>query len=140
MFFVSTGTSSRSPLCLDWLMHMVCVTRAIVCKAELAIDLALPVILQARRTIASELLDRVKTWMPGQQALIARLQREWSLLRTWASGLPADDWAQLREMRDGGWRSVRTAWITDAGEDDPAAMREELWRRKAIERESARRQ
>lgn len=141
MFFVSTGhIESGRPYAYDWLMHMVCVTRADRLQApELGIDLALPGSLQDRRTIASELLDRVKTLdADAQQALIARLQREWSL--------PADmghpdcrpmTWAQLRDMRDGGME------IGSHGVDHrmlakmpPDAMREELVASKrAIERE-----
>ena len=141
MFFVSTGhIESGRPYAYDWLMHMVCVTRADRLQLpELEIDLALPETLHGRRTIASELLDRVKTLdADAQQALIARLQREWSL--------PADmghpdcrpmTWSQLREMRDGGME------IGSHGVDHrmlakmpPAAMREELVASKrAIERE-----
>lgn len=141
MFFVSTGhIESGRPYAYDWLMHMICVTRADRLQApELSIDRALPATLQARRAIASELLDRVKTLdADAQQALIARLQREWSM--------PADmghpdcrpmTWAQLREMRDGGME------IGSHGVDHqmlakmtPAAMREELVASKrAIERE-----
>ena len=141
MFFVSTGhIDSGRPYAYDWLTYMVCVTGAERLQApELAIDWPLPDTLQGRRAIASELLDRIKTLEAGaQQALIARLQRDWSL--------PADGghpdcrpmtWSQLREMRDGGME------VGSHGVDhqmlakmSPSAMREELVASKrAIERE-----
>ncbi len=141
MFFVSTGhIESGRPYAYDWLTYMVCVTRADRLQVpELAIDRALPGTLRGRRTLASDLLDRIKTLdADAQQVLIARLQRDWSL--------PADmghpdcrpmTWAQLREMRDGGME------IGSHGVDHQmlakitsAAMREELVASKrAIERE-----
>lgn len=141
MFFVSTGhIESGRPYAYDWLTYMVCVTRADRLQApELAVDWPLPETLQGRRAIASELLDRIKTLDAGaQQALIARLQRDWSLP---AEGGHPDcrpmTWSQLREMRDGGME------VGSHGVDHrmlakmtPAAMREELVASKrAIERE-----
>ncbi len=141
MFFVSTGhIESGRPYAYDWLTHMVCVTRADRLQApELAVDWPLPETLQGRRAVASELLDRIKTLDAGaQQALIARLQRDWSLP---AEGGHPDcrpmTWSQLREMREGGME------VGSHGVDHqmlakmtPAAMREELVASKcAIERE-----
>lgn len=141
MFFVSTGhIESGRPYAYDWLTHMVCVTRADRLQApELAVDRALPGTLQGRRAVASDLLDRVKTLDAGaQQALIARLERDWSLP---AEGGHPDcrpmTWSQLREMRDGGME------VGSHGVDHqmlakmtPAGMREELVASKrAIERE-----
>lgn len=141
MFFVSTGhIESGRPYAYDWLTYMVCVTPADRLQApELAVDWPLPETLQGRRAIASELLDRIKTLGAGaQQALIARLQRDWSLP---AEGGHPDcrpmTWSQLREMRDGGME------VGSHGVDHqmlakmtPAAMREELVASKrAIERE-----
>jgi peptidoglycan/xylan/chitin deacetylase (PgdA/CDA1 family) len=106
MFFVSTGhIDSGRPYAYDWLVHMLCVTGADRLRApELGIDWPLPADLAARRDLAGRTLDRIKTLSAeDQEALIARLQREWSL--------PADaghrdcrpmTWAQLREMREGG--------------------------------------
>ncbi len=140
MFFVSTGhIESGRPYAYDWLTHMVCVTRADRLQVpELAIDRALPDTLRGRRVIASELLDRIKTLdANAQQALIARMQRDWSLPSE--SGHPdcrPMTWAQLREMRDGGME------VGSHGVDHqmlakmtPVAMREELVASKsAIER------
>ena len=106
MFFVSTGhIDSGRPYAYDWLVHMLCTTRAESLQApELGIEWALPDDLGARRDLAARLLDCIKALDAyAQQALIDRLQREWSL--------PSDGghpdcrpmtWAQLREMHAGG--------------------------------------
>jgi peptidoglycan/xylan/chitin deacetylase (PgdA/CDA1 family) len=106
MFFVSTGhIDSGRPYAYDWLVHMLCTTRAASLQApELGIDWALPDDLDSRRELAARLLDAIKALeTDAQQALIDRLQREWSL--------PSDaghsdcrpmTWAQLREMYAGG--------------------------------------
>lgn len=106
MFFVSTGhVDSGRPYAYDWLVYMLCVTDATRLQApELGLDFALPVGLDARRRLASHLLDRIKTLgADAQLALIARLEREWAL--------PSDaghpdcrpmDWDQVREMHRGG--------------------------------------
>lgn len=106
MFFVSTGhIDSGRPYAYDWLVHMLCTTRAGSLQApELGIEWALPDDLGARRALAARLLDGIKALdADAQQALIDRLQREWSL--------PSDaghadcrpmTWAQLREMHAGG--------------------------------------
>ena len=141
MFFVATGhIESARPYAYDWLTHMVCTVRADRLQApELAIDWPLPDDLRARRALASRLLDRIKTLdADAQQALVERLQREWSMP---AEAGHADcrpmTWSQLREMRDGGME------VGSHGVDHrmlakmpPAAMREELAASKrAIERE-----
>jgi peptidoglycan/xylan/chitin deacetylase (PgdA/CDA1 family) len=131
MFFVSTGhIDSGRPYAYDWLVHMLCNTRSDRLLApELAIDWSLPDDLHARRALAAQLLDRIKTLdAPGQQRLIDRLQSEWSMPA--ADGHPdcrPMTWAQLREMRAGGME------IGSHGVDHrmlakmtPAAMREEL--------------
>jgi peptidoglycan/xylan/chitin deacetylase (PgdA/CDA1 family) len=106
MFFVSTGhIDSGRPYAYDWLVHMLSTTRAGRLQApELAIDWPVPDDLRARRALAGRLLDRIKVLdADAQQALIDRLQCEWSM--------PADTghadcrpmtWTQLREMRAGG--------------------------------------
>lgn len=141
MFFVSTGhIDSGRPYAYDWLVHMLCTTRARRLQApELGIDEPLPDGLPARRAQASRVLDRIKTLdADAQQALIDRLQRAWSL--------PADagnvdcrpmTWAQLREMRDSGMEvgshGVNHRMLAKLG---PEAMREEIIASKrAIERE-----
>jgi peptidoglycan/xylan/chitin deacetylase (PgdA/CDA1 family) len=141
MFFVSTGhIDSGRPYAYDWLVHMLCTTGAARLQApELAIDWALPDDLDARRDIAGQLLDRIKSLdANAQQALIDRLQRAWSL--------PSDaghadcrpmTWAQLREMHASGME------VGSHGVDhrmlarmQPAAMREEVAASKrTIERE-----
>ncbi len=141
MFFVSTGhIDSGRPYAYDWLVHMLCTTRAASLQApELAIDWTLPDDLGVRRELAARLLDRIKTLdAQAQQALIDRLQREWSM--------PSDPghpdcrpmtWAQLREMHAAGME------IGSHGVDHRmlakmprAAMREEIVASKrAIERE-----
>ncbi len=141
MFFVSTGhIDSGRPYAYDWLVHMLCTTRAARLQApELAIDWPLPDDLHTRRDLANQLLDRIKTLdANAQQALIDRLQSEWSM--------PADaghpdcrpmTWAQLREMRASGME------VGSHGVDHrmlakmtPAAMCEEvLASKRTIERE-----
>ncbi len=141
MFFVSTGhIDSGRPYAFDWLVHMLCTTRAERLQvAELGIDWALPHDLHARRELSSRLLDSIKSLdAHAQQALIDRLQTEWSL--------PADaghadcrpmTWTQLREMRAGGME------VGSHGVDHrmlakmpPAEMREEIAASKrTIERE-----
>jgi peptidoglycan/xylan/chitin deacetylase (PgdA/CDA1 family) len=141
MFFVSTGhIDSGQPYAYDWLVHMLCTTRAAALKSpELRIDWALPDDLAARREIAGQVLDRIKLLdADAQQALIDRLQREWSM--------PSDaghadcrpmSWAQLREMHASGME------VGSHGVDHrmlarmrPEAMREEVASSKrTIERE-----
>lgn len=141
MFFVATGhIESGRPYAYDWLTYMVCTVRADRLQApELGIDWPLPDDLCARRALASHLLDRIKTLdADAQQALVDRLQREWSMP---AEAGHADcrpmTWSQLREMRDSGME------VGSHGVDhrmlakmSPAAMREELTASKrVIERE-----
>ena len=141
MFFVCTGhIDSGRPYAYDWLVHMLCTTRAESLQApELAIDWLLPDDLGARRELAARLLDRIKTLdAQAQQALIDRLQREWSMPPD--AGHPdcrPMRWAQLREMHAGGME------IGSHGVDHRmlakmprAAMREEVANSKrTIERE-----
>jgi len=141
MFFVSTGhLDSGRPYAYDWLVYMLCVTtEARVVAPELDIDWALPSDLASRRALAARFLDRIKT-LPAveQQALIERLQRDWSL--------PAEaghrdctpmTWAQAREMHAGGMEfgshGVHHRMLAKL---PPAEMRAELEESKrAIERE-----
>jgi peptidoglycan/xylan/chitin deacetylase (PgdA/CDA1 family) len=106
MFFVSTGhIDSGMPYAYDWLVHMVCTTSARRLSAsELGIDWDIPASLSERRALAARLLDQLKRLDDaGQEALIARLEREWDIPR---SAGHADcrpmSWDQLREMHRGG--------------------------------------
>lgn len=106
MFFVSTGhIDSGRPFAYDWLVRMLCtVPDARLDAPELGLSVALPGDLRERRALAARLLDRLKT-LPAeaQQALIDRLQAQWSMPD--AGGDPdcrPMTWAQLREMREGG--------------------------------------
>ena len=106
MFFVSTGhIDSGCPYAYDWLVHMLCTTRADALQApELGVDWRLPDDLAVRRDLAARLLDLIKALdADAQQALIDRLQREWSMPSE--AGHPdcrPMTWAQLREMHAGG--------------------------------------
>ncbi|MET0654195.1 MAG: polysaccharide deacetylase family protein [Pseudoxanthomonas sp.] len=106
MFFVSTGhIDSGMPYAYDWLVHMICTTAATRLQArELGIDWEIPATLDERRVLAARLLDQLKGLDDaGQEALIARLEREWDIPR--GAGHPQCrpmDWAQLREMHEGG--------------------------------------
>ncbi len=106
MFFVSTGhIDSGRPFAYDWLVRMLCTAPdARLDAPELGLSMSLPGDLRERRVLAARLLDRLKT-LPAeaQQALIARLQAQWSMSD--ADGHPdcrPMTWAQLREMREGG--------------------------------------
>ncbi len=106
MFFVSTGyIDSGLPYAYDWLVFMICTTAAPMLRApELERDWPLTDSLGQRRTVANEVLSRLKSLQAVDQlALIGRLEEEWGMPR--ASG--HDDcrpmtWDQLREMRRGG--------------------------------------
>lgn len=106
MFFVSTGhIDSGRPFAYDWLVRMLCSTTEPQLEVpELGLSAPLTADLRQRRTLAAQVLDRLKT-LPAeaQQALIERLQRQWSMPD--ANGHPdcrPMTWAQLREMREGG--------------------------------------
>lgn len=134
MFFVSSGhIASGRPYAYDWLVHMLCTTpQSRLHAPELGIDCPLPAgpdALAARRQLAGQMLDRIKTLdAEGQQALVDRLQREWNLPD--AAGHPdcrPMTWAQLREMHAAGME------IGSHGVDhrmlaklSPQAMRDEV--------------
>lgn len=141
MFFVSTGhIDSGRPYVYDWLVHMLCTTRAERMRApELAIDWPLPDDLRARRQLASQLLDRIKVLdADAQQALSDRLQHEWSMpAEAGHSDCRPMTWTQLREMRASGMEvgshGVHHRMLAKM---PSAAMREEVVASKrAIERE-----
>lgn len=106
MFFVSTGhIDSGLPFAYDWVVHMVCATRAprLVLPC-LGIDEALPDGLPARRLMASALVDRIKSLdAAAQDAVVAALERDWGMPRAQPHpGSRPMQWAQLREMRAAG--------------------------------------
>lgn len=106
MFFVSTGhIDSGKPYAFDWLVHMVCRSRAERLQVpELGLDWALAGGLAARRTQAAELLHRLKILdADAQAALIARLEDLWEMPRAASSpDCRPMTWTQLREMRAAG--------------------------------------
>lgn len=135
MFFVSSGhIESGRPYAYDWLVYMLCTTtQPRLLAPELGIDWPLPGAdaegLAARRLLAGQLLDRIKTLdAAGQQALVDRLQREWGMPDV--AGHPdcrPMDWDQLREMHAAGME------IGSHGVDhrmlaklSPQAMRDEV--------------
>ena len=131
MFFVSTGhIDSGRPFAYDWLVRMLCtVPDAHLEIPELRLSMPLSPDLRERRSLAACLLDRLKT-LPAeaQQALIDRLQAQWSMPDD--GGHPdcrPMTWAQLREMREGGMEigshGVRHRMLAKLPHD---AMREEL--------------
>jgi peptidoglycan/xylan/chitin deacetylase (PgdA/CDA1 family) len=105
MFFVSTGhIDTGLPYAYDWLVYMVCATRASrLTVAELGMDVALPTDLIERRRIAEVLLERVKRSDDAQQnAVITRLQQEWNMPRVPHPDCHPMNWDQLREMQAAG--------------------------------------
>lgn len=106
-FFVSTGhIDSGRPYAYDWLVHMLLRTPAdTLVIPELALDQALPTARAARRQLAKQLLDRLKTLQSAQQAaVIARLEQAWQMPAS--AGHPdcrPMSWAQLREMHAAGF-------------------------------------
>jgi peptidoglycan/xylan/chitin deacetylase (PgdA/CDA1 family) len=105
-FFVSTGhIDTGLPYAYDWLVYMVNRTTATrLTIPELALDIELPRDRASRLALATQLLDRIKSLGDAQQsAVIARLEREWSLPRS--VGHPdcrPMTWDQLREMQAAG--------------------------------------
>jgi peptidoglycan/xylan/chitin deacetylase (PgdA/CDA1 family) len=105
MFFVSTGhIDSGRPYAYDWLVHMLCTTTAARLDApELELDCEIAPALAARRALAVQVLDRIKSLDDvAQSALIERLEQAWSLPRSSHAHCRPMTWDQLREMqRDG---------------------------------------
>ena len=100
---------------------------------ELGLRSALPAGLAARRALAAQVLDRMKTLdADDQRALVERLAEVWALpIRSHDDCRPMD-WDMLREMRAGGME------IGSHGVDHnmlaklpPARMREEVFASKA---------
>ena len=105
MFFVSTGhIDSGMPYAYDWLVHMLCRTRATRLQvAELAFDKALPATLAGRRELGKELLFHLKGLDAATQAaIIARLGDAWGMPPARHPQCRPMTWDQLREMRAAG--------------------------------------
>ncbi|MEP7041504.1 MAG: polysaccharide deacetylase family protein [Dokdonella sp.] len=104
-FFVSTyHIDGGLPYAYDWLVYMLCVTQAtVVDLPEVNFRHEIPAALQQRRELAAHLLDQLK-WLDDarQGAIIARLEREWSLRRTPHPDCRPMTWTQLVEMSAAG--------------------------------------
>lgn len=105
-FFVCSGfIESGLPFTYDWLVHMLLtapVTR--VELPEIGYSATVPDEHGSRRALAANVLQRLKDLDAiTQEAIIARLARDWNMPRN--SPVPLCrpmSWAQLREMRDAG--------------------------------------
>lgn len=106
-FFVSTGhIDSGLPYDYDWLVHMLlATTQSNISIPELAMDTPAPPTRAARRYLVSHALRRLKMLDgPAQAALIARLARDWEMLRERSHvNCQPMSWQQLREMHDSGF-------------------------------------
>ena len=105
MFFVSTGhIDSGMPYQYDWLVHMLCTTKATEMEIpELGVAWQLPPSLQGRREVAVRLLEHLKSFdAPSQASAIALLARAWGLPRKPHPDCRPMTWGQLREMHRGG--------------------------------------
>jgi len=105
-FFVSTGhIDTGRPFGYDWLMHMILLTSAPRLELpELAIDVPMPAERARRRELGGHVLLQMKNIDAfAQEALIARLQTDWSLP---CDHTPDDcrpmTWDQLRQMSAAG--------------------------------------
>jgi peptidoglycan/xylan/chitin deacetylase (PgdA/CDA1 family) len=140
-FFVSTGhIDSGRVFAYDWLVHMVCRSRAPRLQIpQLAIDQPLPDGRPQRRALASDLLDRMK-WLDAgvQAAIIDGIERQWSMPR---NGDHADcrpmSWDQLREMQAAGMEiGSHGVWHNMLAKLPPDDMADEIVRsRDALARE-----
>jgi peptidoglycan/xylan/chitin deacetylase (PgdA/CDA1 family) len=105
MFFVSTGHIDRGePYAYDWLVHMLCRTRATrLWVEELNFDQPMPNTLAARRALAESLLFQLKALDASTQAaVIARLGTAWGMQPGKHAQCRPMTWDQLREMRAAG--------------------------------------
>jgi peptidoglycan/xylan/chitin deacetylase (PgdA/CDA1 family) len=105
-FFVSTGhIDSGLPYAYDWFVYMICTSRAERLQIpELGVDSPIPGERSQRRSLATDLLDRMK-WLDAasQEGIVARMERDWSMPRK--QGHPdcrPMSWDQLREMQAAG--------------------------------------
>jgi len=105
MFFVSTGhIDSGEPYAYDWLVYMLCRTRARCLSVnELDFHRPIPDTLTGRRALAKELLFRLKTLdAVTQAAVIARMGEAWDMHPQKHAQCRPMTWDQLREMRAAG--------------------------------------
>ncbi len=104
-FFVSTGHIDNGlPYNYDWLVHMICVTRASRIEIpELDLRVDLPSAQAARQRLAADILDRIK-WLDDalQHAIVARLEQTWTMPRAEHPDCHPMTWSQLREMQAAG--------------------------------------
>lgn len=141
MFFVSTGhIDSGKPYGYDWFVHMLCeASPGRLELPELGLSLALPEPLSARRELARQLLDRLKSLDARQQeAVVQRLEAERGMHRSHghASCRPMR-WDDLRQMHRAGMEigshGVHHRMLAKLPDDE---MRREVFDSKtAIERE-----
>jgi len=104
-FFVATGhVESGLPFAYDWLVHMLCTSRERMLEVpELGCSWALPDAIAGRRTIAGQLLGRMKRLDAlAQSALIERIEREWGMPRVPHPDCRPMTWEQVREMHRAG--------------------------------------
>ena len=105
-FFVSTDHIDRGqPYTYDWLVHMICTTtQTRLAVPMLNVDCALPGSRSARRRLASEMLDRLKSLaVADQRDVVSQLEQAWQMPR--AAGHPQCrpmSWAQVRELHAAG--------------------------------------
>ncbi|SFN00202.1 polysaccharide deacetylase family protein [Dokdonella immobilis] len=141
MFFVSTGhIESGLPFSYDWFVYMLCCTPATHLRiVELEIDQDLPATRSQRRSLAVDLLDRMKGLdARTQDGIVTKLETEWSMPR--AAG-HADcrpmNWAQLREMHAAGMEiGSHGVWHNMLAKLPDGTMREEVeGSRRTLERE-----
>lgn len=106
-FFVSTGhIDSGLPYDYDWLVHMLlATTRSRITIPELAMDTPAPPARGARRDLVAHALRRLKMLDgPAQVDLVARLARDWHMLREQShADCQPMSWTQLREMHASGF-------------------------------------
>ncbi|SEL09347.1 Polysaccharide deacetylase [Pseudoxanthomonas sp. GM95] len=130
MFFVSTGhIDSGQPYAYDWLVYMLCRTRATrLTVPELLLDEPIPEPLEGRRALAKELLFHLKGLdAVDQAAVIARLAGAWKMLPEPHAQCRPMTWDQLREMRDAGMEiGAHGVHHHILAKLSPAAMREEM--------------
>jgi peptidoglycan/xylan/chitin deacetylase (PgdA/CDA1 family) len=136
-FFVSTGhIDSGRPYAYDWFVHMLCRSPAhTLTIAALDLECRLPASKSARRALATDLLDRMKTLdAASQEAIIANLERQWSMPRErgHADCRPMS-WDQLREMQAAGMEiGSHGVWHNMLAKLSPEAMRAEVSESKRV--------
>jgi peptidoglycan/xylan/chitin deacetylase (PgdA/CDA1 family) len=140
-FFVSTGhIDSGLPYAYDWFVYMICTSKAEHLRIPgLGVDISIPGARLQRRSLATDLLDRMK-WLDAasQEEIVATMEKEWSMPRT--QGHPdcrPMSWDQLREMQAAGMEiGSHGIWHNMLAKLSPEAMSMEvIGSRQALERE-----